>query len=116
MNLTKKVQSKSEPKAAEPVDMNMFEIDWNMEIPIGRNAGQTVKWIKQNDKGYWQWMIDNNMLENWFCYRVKGDKMTVKRTVTKYDKLRTTDATWYCLHEIEAPTTPAKEEWYKETQ
>lgn len=96
MNLTRKSNEPREQKVIEPVDQNLFEVDWDAYPPYGKYQQQTLRWIKANDDSYYKWMLAENMIDKWFMYKVRGAVMKVKKAKPQWDPWLNTDTgEWY---------------------
>ena len=111
-----KLTGKALEKPVEPVKAkNLSEVQkalWMVrngsEIPWGKYKGKSVKWVQENDKSYWKWAWDNEVLWKMEVMVLKTDAMQPDSAKKKYMYHVTPEGKiWVALREIEEKTHPS---------
>lgn len=70
MNFGKKDQPRQydnqvEYKKGEPFNPRTMVLLYSRSIPFGKNKGQTLEWVMENDNKYYQWMQSKCLITSW---------------------------------------------------
>lgn len=60
--------------------------DYNQRIKFGKWRGKTVKWVRRNQRGYWNWMLGEDIIVNKTLKKKAKDIVTVSDIAVKIKK------------------------------
>ena len=98
-------------KQAPPLDWSKYVIDWEAIVPHGKYKGSTLEDVKYEDDWYWNWIQENDIINQWGMYLPKDQvhKKKVKSFWSDTDKRY-----WIGIICYEISTDPVPNSWLYE--
>lgn len=85
MNIKPKGQQLQKPTAPQqrivnltPSQRKLYRTVWDAQFPHGKFTGRTAEYIYKNEKWYWDWCEESELLYQWEIKVLDGNKMAVK--------------------------------------
>lgn len=84
-------------RKALPLDLKIYEYDFDAVLKFGKFAGITLGHIRKHEEWYYCYMLDNDLINNWGLYKEKV-KAVNKGAAAFYSE--TDKAYWISIHEV----------------
>ena len=78
-------------------EKELFDIDYTAPVPRGKYKDKTLLWIKDNDKSYYTWMLDNDIIYEWRLITLKEYKVEIDKSTWLY----TGNEVWIAIVEVQ---------------